>query len=266
MATRSNDATRENLGRQRAAAPAIRKIEISDVREAFWQGVDDFRAIPTHGVFYGLVYVVLGLILVRIAFNASLLPMLFPLVAGFALLGPIAAIGLYELSRRREQGEETRWWHALRVGERASIGSILRLAAALAVWFVLWLFAASAIFDATIGTPPAGAFAFLGTLFTTPAGWSLIIVGHVVGALFAVVAFVMSVVSFPILVDRDVGFSGAVATSIQAARANPKPMLVWALMIAAGLILGSAPLLLGLPIVLPIFGHASWHIYRRVVV
>ncbi len=262
---------RERLPRQAdvthrsVAPPVVRWIEIADILAALRAGVDDFRAVPTHGILFGVVYAAAGLILVRVALDAALLPLMFPLVAGFALVAPVVAIGLYEISRRREQGLETRWWHAFGVRRHASPGSILGLAALLALVFVAWLAAASALYDAVMGAPPASLGEFARRLFTTEAGWTLILAGHAVGAVFALVAFLLSAVSFPLLVDREIGVVGAIVTSARAVVANPLPMGLWALILAGGLIVGSAPLLLGLPVVLPILGHASWHVYRRVV-
>ncbi len=247
------------------AAPVIRWITVDDILEALRLGVADFRAIPTHGILFGLVYGIVGLILVRVARDAALLPLVFPLVSGFALLGPLVAVGLYELSRRREQGLDTRWWNAFDVRRHASIGGILKLGGLLVVLFALWLWVASALFTSIIGTVPGGIGGFLGAIFTTEAGWTLIIVGNAVGFLFALVVFAVSAVSFPLLVDRDIGPGAAVATSVRAVVSNPLPMGVWAACIAAGLVIGSLPMFLGLPVVLPILGHATWHVYRRVI-
>jgi uncharacterized membrane protein len=247
------------------ALPAVRRIDSAAIVESVHRGIDDFRAVPTHYALYGLVYAVAGLILVRAAFDAALLPLMFPLVAGFALVAPTVSVGLFEISRRREQGYEARWWNLFGVRRHAAFGPILALDAILAVLFVAWLAAASALYDAVIGPAPADLGGFLAALFTTAEGWTLILAGNAVGLVFAVVAYLLSAVSFPLLVDTNVGLKGAVATSIRAVATNPRPMALWALILAGGLILGSLPLLLGLPVILPILGHASWHVYRRVV-
>ncbi len=247
------------------ARPEVRRIDSGAIIESVHRGVDDFRAVPTHYLLYGLVYAVAGLILVRAAFDAALLPLMFPLVAGFALIAPTVSVGLFEISRRREQGDEARWWNLFGVRRHAAVGPILALDAILAVLFVGWLATATALYDAVIGPAPADLGAFFAQLFTTAAGWTLILAGHAVGFVFALVAFLLSAVSFPLLVDANVGLKGAVATSIRAVVTNPRPMALWAVILAGGLILGSLPLLLGLPVILPILGHASWHVYRRVV-
>ena len=249
----------------RGAAPAVHRITNAAVLEALQRGVDDFRAVPTHYLLYGLVYAVVGLILVRAAFDAALLPLMFPLVAGFALIAPTLSVGLFELSRRRERGEEARWWHFFGVRRHAAFGPILALDAILAALFVVWLATAVALYDAVIGTTPPTLGGFAAQIFTTAEGWTLIVVGHAVGFVFALAAFLVSAVSFPLLVDREIGLKGAVATSVRAVTANPGPMALWAAILAAGVILGSLPLLLGLRVILPILAHATWHVYRRVV-
>src|SRR6056297_3281317 len=130
-------------------AITIRQITIADLRSALEKGIDDFRAIPTHAFFVGIVYAVLGIVIIRWSFQYSLLPLVFPLVGGFALLGPFAAIGLYELSRRREQGEEARFWHMFAVRHAPNRGAILRLGVAVAMVFFVWLWVALALYRAT---------------------------------------------------------------------------------------------------------------------
>ena len=249
-----------------AAAPEVRHIRIDDLKEVLAKGFEDFGAYRTDVVFLCVIYPVIGLVLARFAFDADLIPLLFPLASGFALLGPVAAIGLYEMSRRREQGMKASWADAFGMVGAPAFGPILLLGLALFTIFLLWLLAAQIIYMATLGPePPASLMAFLGDVFTTGAGWTMIILGMGVGFLFAVLVLAISVVSFPMLLDRDVGLGVAVSTSVRAVAANPIPMAAWGIIVAGGLVAGSIPAFLGLIFVMPVLGHATWHLYRRVV-
>lgn len=248
------------------APPQVNRIDIDDLKDALRKGLEDFGAYRTDVIFACLIYPLIGLILSRLAWGHGMLPLVFPLVSGFALVGPVVAIGLYEMSRRHERGIETSWTDAFQVVRSPAFGAILVLGALLFSIFVVWIFAAHAIYDATLGPMPAQSVeAFLRDVLTTSAGWTMAGVGIFVGFLFAVAVFALSVVSFPLLLDRDVGPMVAIATSLRAVRANPGPMAAWGLVIAVSLVVGALPLLLGLAIVVPVLGHASWHLYRKLV-
>ena len=249
-----------------AALPAVRRINAAELKDVLARGLADFAAYRTDVIFLCLIYPVLGLVLARLAFGYEMLPLIFPLASGFTLLGPIAAVGLYEMSRRREQGVDISWAQAFGVVRSPAFGAIVVLGLLLLAIFLLWLLAAYVIYEVTLGPqPPASIAAFARDVFTTGAGWALIGLGMGVGFLFALLVLTISVVSFPLLLDRDVGLYTAVATSIRAVRANPGPMAVWGLIVAGGLVVGSIPLLLGLAIVVPVLGHATWHLYRKIV-
>jgi uncharacterized membrane protein len=246
--------------------PEICPIRIADLGDVLARGLDDFAAYRTDVVFLCIVYPVVGLVLGRLAFGYGMLPLLFPLASGFALIGPFAAVGLYEMSRRREQGGNVAWPDAFGVIRSRSFGAIIVLGLLLVAIFLFWLVAAEAIYEATLGPePPASLGSFARDVFTTGAGWTMIVVGVGVGFLFALLVLVISVVSFPLLLDRDVGLSTAVSTSVRAVIVNPVPIAAWGLIVAGGLVVGSIPLLLGLIIVMPVLGHATWHLYRKVV-
>jgi len=246
--------------------PVVRKIGIDDVRQALASGYDDFWAMPTHVIYLALIYPVVGLLLGFTVFGLNMIALLYPLAAGFALLGPFAAIGMYELSRRREMGLDTSWRHAFDVVHSPSFRSIIMLGSMLLLWFVIWIAAANEIYLANFGYHKFESMSALANaMLSTREGHNVIIVGNLVGGLFAVVAFVVSVVSFPLLLDRNVGVAVAVATSLKAVARNPVPMACWAAIIAAGLVIGSLPFLVGLAVVMPVLGHASWHLYRRVI-
>ena len=250
----------------RPAQPAIRKISVADLRDALVKGMDDFYAMPTHAMFLCIIYPIVGFVLARVIFGYSVVPLLYPLVSGFALVGPVAALGLYELSRRREAGLNTSAVHAFDVFESSSIGAIAALGLLLLIIFAVWLAVANAIYIANFGyAPPTSIEDFLHDVLTTRAGWTLIIVGNGVGLLFAILVLTISVVSFPLLLDRDVGAAGALLTSIRAVANNPWTMAVWGLIVGALLVVGSIPFLVGLTVIMPILGHATWHLYRKVV-
>lgn len=252
---------------QRLAPLAVRRIGTADLADALAKGLDDFHAWRTDVVFLCVVYPVLGLVLGRLAFGHGMVPLLFPLASGFALVGPFAAVGLYEMSRRRERGDHSAWPNAFGVVGSPAFGKIAVLGLLLVAIFLLWLAVAQAIYFATFGLkPPPSLSHFIGEVFTTGAGWALILVGVGVGFLFAALVLAIGTVSFPLLLDRDVTLGQAVWTSVGAVVANPVPMALWGLIVAGGLVIGTIPLFLGLIIVMPVLGHATWHLYRRLVV
>ena len=246
--------------------PAIRKIGASGLRDVLAKGVDDFAASRTDIIFLCLIYPVAGLVLARLAFGYEMLPLLFPLVSGFALVGPVAGVGLYELSRRREQNLPASWGDAFGVVHSPAFGSIVLLGLVLFAICLLWLAVANVIYDLTLGPePPVSIAAFAHDVLLTQRGWTMIVVGIGVGFLFALLVLATSVVSFPLLIDRDVDVDTAVRTSLRAVAANPGPMALWGLIVAGGLVIGSIPAFLGLIIIMPVLGHSTWHLYRRVV-
>jgi uncharacterized membrane protein len=246
--------------------PAIRRIGLRDLKDALAKGIADFSAMPTHAIFLCLIYPVIGIVLARLAFGYSILPLLYPLATGFALVGPLAAIGLYELSRRREAGLDASASHALDVVKSSSMGGIVALGLLLLTIFVIWVAVANAIYVTDFGyAPPASMRVFVHEVLTTRAGWNMILVGNGAGFLFAAVVLTIAAVSFPMLIDRDVGAAGALLTSIRVVAKNPLTMAVWGLIVGALLLVGSLPFLLGLTIVLPVLGHSTWHLYRKAV-
>ncbi|HTW69399.1 MAG TPA: DUF2189 domain-containing protein [Acetobacteraceae bacterium] len=245
---------------------SVRRFGYAQIAEALSKGLDDFAANRTDVIFLCVIYPLAGLVLARLASGYGVVPLLFPLASGFALVGPLAAVGLNEMSRRREQGIAVRWTDAFGVVRSPSIGGIAGLGLLLIAIFLLWLTAADVIYGLTLGPkPPASFAAFVHDVFATRAGWAMIVIGIGVGFLFAVLVLAISVVSFPLLLDRDVRMETAIWTSIQAVKTNPGPMAAWGFIVAIGLAVGSVPCLLGLVIVLPVLGHATWHLYRRVV-
>ncbi|MEZ0282571.1 DUF2189 domain-containing protein [Methyloceanibacter sp.] len=251
---------------QNAPLPAVCRIKVADLRDVLVKGLDDFGAYRTDVIFLCLIYPLVGISLAWLTFGNQTLPLLFPLASGFALVGPVAAVGLYEISRRREQGIPITWADAFGAISSPAFGAILVLGLALLAIFLLWLLAGNLIYDVTLGPePPVSIASFARDVFTTRAGWAMIVAGVGIGFLFALLVLAISVVSFPLLLDRDVGVRTAVLTSISAVAANPGPMAVWGLIVAGGLVIGSIPAFLGLIFVMPVLGHATWHLYRKTV-
>ena len=246
--------------------PAINRIRRSDLRDALKKGFRDFGAYRTDVIFLCIIYPAISLVLIYAALNQNLLALLFPLASGFALIGPVAAVGLYEMSRRRESGLPASWVHAFGMVREPSFGAITILGLILLVLFFFWLTAAQLIYMATLGPePPVSVAAFISDVLTTSAGWTMIIVGMGVGFVFALIVLTISVVSFPLLLDRPVGIGVAIGTSVRAVLVNPGAMALWGMIVAGALVVGSIPIFLGLVIVMPVLGHATWHLYRKVV-
>lgn len=259
------DAT-DALGSHVTETPDTRPIGLGDLRSALRKGYADFTRFRSDVMFLVAIYPVIGIVLAVMAFDRALLPMIFPLASGFLLLGPVAAIGLYEMSRQAETREDVGWGAALSVLRARNIGPVFVMALYLLGLFVVWMLAAMEIYAATLGPqPPASLGAFLGDVFGTPAGWTMIAVGLGVGGVFAVAVLVVSLITFPMLVDQRVGLPVAVATSVQVARRNPFTVACWGLIVAVLMGLGTLPFFLGLIVVLPILGHATWHVYRAAV-
>jgi uncharacterized membrane protein len=246
--------------------PIVRSIGPTDLKDALMKGLDDFWAMPTHVVFISLIYPIFAVVLGAVTLENNFAPDLFPFAAGFPLIGPFAAIGLYELSRRRELGLDTSWKHAFDVIHSKSLGAIVALGLLLSVIFIVWVAIARAIYIANFGYEEITSLtAFAHALLTTKQGHNLIIVGNFVGLLFALLAFSLAVVSFPLLLDRNVGVVAAALTSVRVVLTNPLTMTLWGLIVASSLLVGFLAFLFGLALVMPVLGHSTWHLYRKVV-
>ncbi|WP_315704108.1 MULTISPECIES: DUF2189 domain-containing protein [unclassified Bradyrhizobium] len=267
MATyHGNVASRARPGDAVASELTIRTIDLSNLWRALRLGWDDFKAMPSHALMLCAIYPVLGLILARAAFGYSVVPLLFPLAAGFALLGPFAAVGLYELSSRRESGMVSSAWDAFEVLRSPSFGAMLGLGTLLLALFVTWVAIAQTIYIAVFGYGGATGFGdFVRRVLTTEQGWWLIAVGCGTGFLFALLTLCITVVSFPLMLDRRAGALEAMVTSLRVTAKNPFAVAAWGLVVAALLVIGTIPFFLGLAVVIPLLGHATWHLYREVI-
>ena len=249
-----------------ADQPRVVTINLADLRDALSKGLSDFNAMPTHIVFLCLIYPIVTLIFARAYAGYEVLPLVFPLLSGYTLIGPLVAVGMYELSRRRELGLDISRGKAFYVLRRHAIRPIAILGALLMAIYIGWLIAAWAIYVANFGSAaPESVADFALQILTTDPGWTLIIGGGGIGFFFAVVVFSISVVSFPLILDRDVSVMTAMQTSIRAVFANPITMGMWGFIVAGALLIGSLPFFVGLCVVLPVLGHSTWHVYRKVI-
>ncbi len=244
----------------------VRRIGPRDCFVALKEGLEDFLATPTHIAFVGIFYALAGIVLAALSSFASLLQLIFPLAAGFALLGPFFAVGLYELSRRREAGLAVSWRNAFAVFGSPALPSVIVLGFFLFVPFGLWIGTAQFLYTWLYGPDaPAAALPFLSDVLTTSRGWSLLAAGCVIGFCFAALSLSISIVSFPLMIDRDVGLAPALAASLRLSRESPGAVALWGAIVVAALVVGSLPLFIGLAFVMPILGHATWRFYRRAI-
>jgi uncharacterized membrane protein len=247
--------------------PDIRRITVDDVFDALRAGVDDFREQPSHYAFVCLIYPIAGAIMIAWSAGVELLPMVYPLMSGFALLGPLLALGLMEISRRRERGDDTSWSHVFALRKSPALPSLLMMSLYLLTLFMVWLITARALYLHFIGDYPAPGFiGFASGVLSHPNAMALIVWGNLIGFALALIALVISIVAFPLLLDRDAGAATAVHTSVRVSMLNPVPVVVWGLIVAVSLAVGMATMMVGLVVIMPILGHATWHLYRKLVV
>lgn len=243
----------------------VNTLTDGDLRAALQEGFADFRAKRGDILLIGLLYPFVGFA-AAMAAQDDYVWLFFPLAAGLSILGPLVATGFYELARRRDAGLESSWWHFLDVARSPSIESIAIVAVVLIALFGGWLIAAGLVYSAFFGLEaPGGAGAFIANVLTTPPGWGMILIGNLVGLCFALATLALSAVSLPMLIDREVSAGTAMATSIAVFRRNPRVMARWGLIVAGLLLLGSLPLFMGLAVVLPWLGYATWHLYTKAV-
>ncbi len=247
-------------------APKVRDVGRDDVLEALRLGIADFRAAPLYGLFFGGIYALGGLFLLWMTMGAGVAYLTYPLATGFALLGPFVAVGCYEVSRRRETGEALDLRAILGVMARQSSRELGWMAFVTLFVFLMWMYQVRILLILTLGFKNFTTFGeFLHVVTGTPEGWLFIALVHLDGLVFAMVTFSLTVVAFPLLLEREIDFVTAMITSVKSVTANPRTMLSWGLVIALLLLAGSLPAFVGLFVILPVLGHATWHLYRRLV-
>jgi uncharacterized membrane protein len=251
----------------RSSEIEVRTIALNDLWQSLKEGYDDFNAMPAVGMFLtALLYLLFALFLTLFLVGKNLHYLAFPIIAGFTLIGPVVSVGLFEMSRRRERGLEVSWRSTFEFVHSASFAPILALSLAMMLLYVAWLFSAEFLFFGLFGDdPPVSASDFVTQLVRTRRGAGLIVYGTLLGFIFAFIALAISVIAFPLLLDKPASAATAVAISIRAVTSNLMVMAVWGLIVVVLLVAGSIVFLIGLAAVLPILGHATWHLYRKVV-
>jgi uncharacterized membrane protein len=251
----------------RSSEIGIRKIGLNDLWQSLKEGYADFNAAPTVGIHLALLlYLVFALLFTLFLVGVDLLHLAFPIVAGLTLIGPVVSVGFFEMSRRRERGLDVSWRSTFEFVHSASFAPILALSVVMTLLYVAWLFMAQFLYFGIFGQdPPVSASDFATQLVTTRRGAGLIWYGTLLGFLFAVTALAISVVAFPLLLDKPATAATAVTVSIRAVAANLMVIAVWGVIVVVLLAAGAIVFLIGLAAVLPTLGHATWHLYRKVV-
>jgi uncharacterized membrane protein len=248
-----------------APVPEVNTISKDDIREALKAGLSDFQRAPVYGLFFGAVFSIAGILIAWALFRGEASYWIFPLAAGFPLIGPFAAVGLYEVSRRLETGEPLSWGAVLMAGFRQRNSQLPFFAVVTVFVFLAWLVLARVIFAVSFGATTMTNIMTSFEMFFTAPGLVMLVIGSVVGAALAALLFSISVVGVPLLLDRDIDVVTAMITSFKATVENRPVMIYWGVVVAACIAVAMLPLFLGMVLVFPALGHASWHVYRKLI-
>jgi uncharacterized membrane protein len=266
MSKQSEQSTPSAAGMRRAY-PTVRAIRVADINEAWAQGLRDFRAAPAYGIVFGGFYAAGGIVIVLGVTALGLGYLVYPLAAAFALIGPFAAIGLYEVSRRREAGSALSWHEVLGTIFKQRNRRLAWMGLVTVFFFVVWIYLVRLLVALFLGTRSFPTFDdFLVALTMTPEGLLFLFLGNAIGALLSIALFSLTFVSFPLLLDRDVDVVTAIITSVRAVVASPLVAIGWAIIVVLLLIVACLPFFLGVLVVLPVLGHTTWHLYRKIVI
>ena len=256
----------------RAATPAastmpkVNALTAADLRACLAQGISDFARAPLYGLFFGAVFTIIGMVIVLALTSWGTPWMIYPFAIGFPLVGPFAAAGLYEVSRRLENGSPLGWSQVLSAVWAQRRRELSWMAFVMLFVFWMWMYQVRLLLALILGRMSFSTLEkFLTVVFTTEQGWTFLAVGHLVGGALSLVLFSITVISIPLLMDREVDIITAMITSVKAVLASPLPMLLWGVAVTLAVLIACAPFFLGLLVVLPVLGHATWHIYRRAV-
>lgn len=248
-------------------APGVRTVTVADIASALRLGIGDFFRAPQYGLFFGGIFVLGGFVLLASVTVWDTSWAIVPLAIAFPLLGPFIAVGLYEVSRRLSEGERLSWGGVLGVVFKQGERELIYSGFVMLFIFWIWAYQARILLAIFLGSASFSTFAgFFEVVTTTENGWTFLAVGSALGAILSLVLFSVTVVSVPLLLDRDIDFVSAMVTSVVVVRRSPGPMIAWGLVVTALMILALAPYFLGLLIILPILGHATWRLYERAII
>jgi uncharacterized membrane protein len=246
--------------------PKVNALTVADLRACLAQGISDFARAPLFGLFFGAVFTIIGMVIVLALTSWHMPWMIYPFAIGFPLVGPFAAAGLYEVSRRMENGSPLDWSQVLSAVWAQRRRELSWMAFVMLFVFWVWMYQIRLLLALILGRMSFSSMdKFLTVVFTTEQGWTFLAVGHLVGGALSLILFSITVVSIPLLMDREVDIVTAMVTSVKTVLASPLPMIGWAACVTLAVLAACVPFFLGLLVVLPVLGHATWHIYRRAV-